>query len=129
MIPREFARYVVIGALAALFNTLVIVALTEWLGLHYLVSYFLCFMIVTGLAFALNRSWTFQMTGSDYRAEGVRYFLLSFCALCIAMLATWTGVRLGMPYYVATLCAAVAMTPVNYLLHRVVSFGLGKPWA
>lgn len=129
MIPREFARYVMIGALAALSNTFVIVALTELLRLHYLVSYFLCFMIVTGLAFALNRNWTFQAAGGDCRAEGARYFLLSFCALCIAMLATWTGVRLGMPYYFATICASAAMTPVNYFLHRVISFGLGKPWA
>jgi len=120
-------RFVVVGLLAAIMNTAIIVAFTELLGIHYLISYVLCFLIVTGGAYLLNRGWTFSLGGNANSQEATRYYAISLLAVAIAIGLTWAMVEIGMAYYIAILITSAIMAPINFVLHRVVSFGI-KEW-
>ena len=121
---REFARFLVVGGLSALMNTIIIVLLTEIFRLNYLVSYFICFVGVTLFGFAANRSWSFSISGQANGREAGRYFLVTTATTVIAMAASKIMVELGMPYPVAVFLSAGVMAPLNFVSHRCFSFGL-----
>jgi len=120
----ELARFLTVGALSALMNTLIIVALTELLRIDYLLSYALCFVAVTLLGFVLNRHWTFARTGGAGRTEIGRYYLVTVLATLGAMATSRAMVALGVPYGVAVFLSAGALAPVNFIAHRWFSFGI-----
>ena len=97
-ISFEMVRFVVVGLLAAIMNTAIIVAFTELLGIHYLISYVLCFLIVTGGAYLLNRGWTFSLGGNANSQEATRYYAISLLAVAIAIGLTWAMVEICLLY-------------------------------
>lgn len=120
----EFAKFLTVGAFSALINTLIIVAFTELLGLPYLVSFLLCFVVVTTFGFVLNRQWSFQVDGPVRKEQLLRYWGITLAALVLAMAASEGMVRLGIPYYIAVYLAAGLLAPFNFIAHRYFSFGL-----
>lgn len=124
-IYTEIVRFVFIGSISMIANTLIIIFLTEFLGLNYLVSYFSCFAIVTACSFLMNRDWTFRVVSDNRMQESIRYFIWTFIATIIAMFITWLLVtKEGIHYYYAVIIAAAVMTPTNFLMHRLFSFRL-----
>lgn len=120
----EFVRFLTVGTFSALLNTVIIVAFTEIFGLPYLVSFLLCFALVTTFGFVLNRRWSFKVGGATGKNELLRYWAITVLALTIAMIASEGMVRVGVPYYVAVFLAAGLMAPFNFIAHRRFSFGL-----
>ncbi|MEJ0085353.1 MAG: GtrA family protein [Pseudomonadota bacterium] len=121
----ELTRYVVTGGLCVLLNVGIAYALTEYLGIHYLLSLALCSIIVTVVGFVLNKSWTFRTHGSAALPEFLRYSLVTgmniiigmcFCALLVE--------RLHVPYLYAIAIVGVVFAPLTYLVHRAWTFGL-----
>lgn len=121
----ELARFLTVGGLSALLNTLIIVALTELLGSDYLVSYAICFVAVTLFGFVLNRRWAFALAGRGARREMARYYLVTTMATLAAMTASRLLVGLGLHYGPAVFLSAGVLAPVNFIAHRWFSFGLG----
>ena len=122
---REIARFTVTGALCVAFNVLVVLFLTESLGLHYLLSIIICFVLVTLLGFALNRGWTFGRRGPTLRQDFARYVIVTLtqvlaslagCAVCVELFR--------IPYPLAVVLVAGLLAPATYLSHRLWSFGL-----
>nr|WP_281384463.1 GtrA family protein [Novosphingobium flavum] len=114
-----------VGALSALLNTLIIVALTELLAIDYLVSYAICFVMVNCFGFILNRRWSFALSDPAGRWEMARYYLIATFATLIAMSASRLMVLLGLPYGPAVFLSAGVLAPINYFAHRVFSFRIG----
>nr|WP_301287277.1 GtrA family protein [Sphingobium sp. OAS761] len=117
-------RFCIVGALMVLLNNLIVVALTEILHFHYLLSIVLCTLGMTLVAFLLNRQWTFRKDGSMTGGEMMRYALGVLANLGVVMLLTWALVRLGLPYYWSNLIVAAIMAPTNFLVHRIWSFAM-----
>ena len=122
---REVARFLVVGATSAALNTAIIVALTETFRLHYLVSYAVCFVLVTLYGFAANRSWSFAVKGPVRRQELVRYYVTTIIATVLAMAFSNLMVRAGMAYWLAVFLSAGVIAPLNFVAHRFWSFGAG----
>ncbi len=120
----EILRFLIVGGLSALMNTTIIVIFTELLGLHYLLSFLLCFLLVTGTGFILNRQWSFRVGGMAQWHEAARYCVVAVGGVITAMAISWGFVRLGLPYYIAVTLAACFLAPVNFISHRYWSFGL-----
>ena len=120
----EIMRFLTVGAASALLNTVIIVAFTELFGLHYLLSYLLCFMAVTAFGFAMNRHWTFRVVSETRSIELLRYFTTTVVGTMAAMGGSVALVAMGAPYYVAVFAASALVAPVNFVAHRVYSFGL-----
>jgi putative flippase GtrA len=121
----EFIRFCLTGLFAVILNNLIIVGLTEIFGIHYLWSIMICFFLTTLIGFLLNRHWSFRLDGRSKQAELVRYTVITLIGISAALAGTWTLVERGIPYYVATLGIAAMLAPLNFLLHRAWSFGLG----
>ena len=121
----ELARFLVVGLLSALANTAIIVLLTELLRIDYLVSYALCFVVVTLSGFAMNRRWSFTVEVAVERKEVARYCLVTVLATLFAMAVSRVLVAFGLPYGVAVFFSAGALAPFNFIAHRCFSFSLG----
>lgn len=122
---HELARFLAVGATSAALNTVIIVALTEALGLHYLLSYCLCFVLVTLYGFAANRNWAFAVEGPIRRKELARYYVTTIAATGLAMTFSFLMVRAGMAYWFAVFLSAGVIAPFNFVAHRFWSFGAG----
>ncbi|MBM4218237.1 MAG: GtrA family protein [Gammaproteobacteria bacterium] len=56
---RALPRFLAVAALGAVTSAAVVLAGTEWLGLHYLLPQAVATLIVLVFGYALNRRWTF----------------------------------------------------------------------
>jgi putative flippase GtrA len=121
----EIFRYAVTGTLSVALNLLIITALTEWAGLHYLVSISVCFVTVTVANFYLNRSWTFGKRQPGVPLDLARFLFATLMLWPLSLVSCGFCVEiLHVPYPVAIVVVAIAYVPVGYLLHRRWSFGL-----
>lgn len=124
-VAGQFGRFCAVGLLSVALNNLVIVALTELLGIHYLISIVLCFLLATATGFLLNRQWSFQKKGRREAFELVRYVIVTVCGIGLSLVATWYLMQRGIPYYVTMVGIAALMAPLNFIAHKMWSFGLG----
>jgi putative flippase GtrA len=121
----EALRYLVTGALCVALNLLIILFLTERVGLHYLVSISVCFVTVTFVGFCLNRVWTFGKREAGIEADLVRYMFVALVQLPVSLGACSACVGLfQMPYPIAIVLVSIVFVPATYLLHRSWSFAL-----
>jgi putative flippase GtrA len=121
----EIARYVATGLIGASVNVGLSVLLTEYLGLHYLVSLGLVSALVILVGFFLNRSWTFRRRGRTVVAEFCRYVLVTSVNVVIGLIGCALLVQEGrVPYAYAIAIVAVVFAPMIYLVHRAWTFGL-----
>jgi putative flippase GtrA len=121
----EVARYLATGALCVALNVLVIVFLTEKVGLHYLLSIFMCFALVTAVGFGLNRVWTFRKRGAGVELDMARYFIVTLSQIPVSLVCCGICVELlHIPYPATVVLVGGLCAPFNYLLHRRWSFGL-----
>lgn len=121
----ELVRFILVGAASALLNTAIIVALTELFKLPYLVSYAVCFVLVSLFGFVLNRRWSFAVAGRAERQELLRYYAVTVIGTLVAMAASRVMVGLGLPYGPAVFLSAGVLAPFNFVAHRFYSFGQG----
>ncbi|MEJ0038791.1 MAG: GtrA family protein [Gammaproteobacteria bacterium] len=122
---NELARFAVTGAVCASLNVLISILLTEYLGLHYLVSLTICSCAVIVTGFFLNRSWTFRKSGPEIVAEFGRYSLATSVNMVVGICACALLVEeLHLPYAYAIAIVAIAFAPMTYVVHRVWTFGL-----
>jgi putative flippase GtrA len=122
---RELARYVMTGGLCVLLNVFFVMVLTEYVGLHYLVSLALCSVIVTVVGFALNRSWTFRKRGTGVLPEFFRYAFATAVNIVIGLWACALLVeQLRVPYLFSIAIVGVVFAPMTYIVHRAWTFGL-----
>jgi putative flippase GtrA len=122
---NEIVRYVVTGGLCVLLNVFITMVLTEYAGMHYLVSLTACSAIVTVVGFALNKSWTFRTRGCAMLPEFLRYALLTGVNIAIGLWACALLVEKGgIPYFYAIAMVGVGAAPLTYIGHRAWSFGL-----
>lgn len=119
----EFRRFLVVGLMAAFINTVIIILLTEVFNINYLLSYGICFLIVTIFGFLLNHMWTFRLGKWTEWHRLFRYNFVAILATICAMVISRVLVGHNMPYYYAVFVAACVVAPLNFIAHRYFSFG------
>jgi putative flippase GtrA len=121
----EILRYVATGALSVALNILVVVILTELVGLNYLLSISICFVTVTFVSFCLNRGWTFRKGQGGAPQDLARYVLVTLLQLPVSLASCSVCVELlHLPYELAMALVSALFVPMSYLLHRRWSFGM-----
>jgi putative flippase GtrA len=121
----ELIRFIATGSLSVALNLLIVAVSTEWLGLHYLLSLGICFIIVTVLSFCLNRWWTFRKVEGGVPIDLARYCLIALGHLLVSLGACAICVEIfHLHYLVAMAMLSIAFVPITFLLHRYWSFGL-----
>lgn len=121
---RQFAQYVMVGGLAFLVDFAALYGLTEWAGLHYLVSATGGFLLGLAVNYLLCIAWIF-----DHRslANGFHEFtifgLIGVAGLVfnnILMYSLTEG--LGFHYLLSKVLAAACVLVFNFSLRRHLLF-------
>jgi putative flippase GtrA len=123
----EVIRYLATGTLCVALNVVIIVLLTERLRLHYLLSIFVCFVLVTSVGFCLNRVWTFRKRATGAHRDLARYVVVALTQIPVSLVACGICVELlHIPYPMAVVLVGGVFAPATYLVHRRWSFGLRR---
>lgn len=116
----ELARFIVAGGGCLLLELGCLYGLTDGLGLHYLYSSALAFIISLLVNYWLCRVWVFEGGGRKQSVKAAAIFFGSSVAgLGINQLCMYTFVDImGIYYMAAKLLAAVIVTLWNFVLKR-----------
>lgn len=114
LLSARVARFVIVGvgsaALLAGITYLLMLA-----GVAAFASGLIAYGVAFGVAYALQRNWTFEGAGS-HRRTLPRYFLVqAFCALLSGALTHALKTWLGWPPAVASLAMTLVVAVISYL--------------
>lgn len=115
-LSQEPNRYVMIGAVCAAFNNLILIG-GEAAGLHFVASILLTFILVLPASYFAHAFWTFDVTLSW--SAFARFLLGSVSGLCLASFTI--GMLCGplsLPMILAAPLATIIMTVYNYMIAR-----------
>lgn len=121
--PKEFLRFLAVGAICYVFGILLLFALTDILKFHYLASLVVAMLIMSATGWILNRKWTFNSKDTNLMAESIRFIsanMLTWLITVVLMTIAVSG--LGIHYLLASAIIALAMAIVNFTIHQAWSF-------
>lgn len=121
----EFVRFLVVGGLSACSSWLLLFVCVEALRLHYLLAFVLTFLVVNTAAFFSNGRFAFRGRGEGGHAALLRFYAISGASLVANTFAMKGLVDLaGWWYLAAAVFLAAVNAPLNYLLHRTLTYRL-----
>jgi putative flippase GtrA len=113
-VVQQFARYVVVGGMAFLVDFGLLYVLTEYAGIHYLVSAAVSFVCGLVVNYYLSRVWVF-----DRRTmENVAVEMLAFAAIGVVGL----GLNEGIIWFVRE------KIHFHYMIAKAISAGIVLVW-
>ncbi len=119
----QLARFCLVGLTCFIVNTLVLAALCELGGMHYVLAYVAAFFVGNALGYWLNKRFTFALRSRLDRASMLRYLVVNCVLLGISTLALHLLVEsLHVWYLAASLIIAGIIAPAGFVAHRIVSY-------
>ena len=116
----QFFRYLFVGGIATVVDWGVLLALTELVGIHEMIS--AAFGFVAGLAtnYLLSKLLVFRANEANARGvlEFLGYALIGLMGLGITELLLWIGARFSLHYMVLKAIATAVVLAWNYLARR-----------
>jgi putative flippase GtrA len=118
----QLAKFCAVGASGYVVNLVVFSLLVHGFGIHYLVAATCSFLVAVTNNYAWNRLWTFRGQRGHVAYQGLRFLVVSTCALAANLLILYVLVRLGLAEVLAQALAIVLVTPLNFVGNKVWSF-------
>lgn len=120
----EFIRYTVAGCVALGVDVLVLLAGTEWLGLHYLVSAAAGFSAGVTASYAASIHWVFEKRNVANRTiEFQMFVLVGVVGLALTQVLMWSLTELaGWHYSNSKLLAAAVVYLWNFSARKLLLF-------
>lgn len=120
---KNFPIFFAIGGACALLDLGLLYLLTDRLGIWYLFSGMLSFLVTATLNFALNKRFTFHNDSPEYRRQYSKFILVAIMGLAIntMILFLCTSV-LGVWYMASRVVASLTAMVWNYLMNSKVVF-------
>lgn len=116
---QHFVRFPLVGILGLVINGLLVLALTEWAGFHYLLAAALATQGSAVWNFILTEHWVFgdRRQGRPAGQRLARFLLMNNGLLLLHLpLMSFLVERLAWPYLLANLFAILVTTLVRYIL-------------
>ncbi|MFA6551967.1 MAG: GtrA family protein [Candidatus Paceibacterota bacterium] len=106
----KIVRYIISGGSAAAVNILFLFLLTHYVGLWYLLSSIIAFMLAFIVSFSLQKFWTFEDISTDaiHKQAGIYFFIITVNLLLNTLLM----------YFF------VDFVKIQYILSQVITGGL-----
>jgi len=120
----QFFRYIFVGGAAFVVDYALLYALTEWAGLHYLVSATISFLAGLAVNYALSTWWIFRDSKLQNKwAEFLVFAIIGVIGLALNNLllyafTDWAGVH----YMVSKLLTAALVMLWNFLARKYILF-------
>lgn len=123
----QFFRYLLVGGLAFLVDFGTLWGLTTGLGLHYLVSAALAFLLGLGVNYLLSVVWVFQQRRLASREREFAVFaVIGVVGLGFNELALWLMCgRFGLDYRIAKIVSTAAVFAWNFGARKFLLFRAG----
>ena len=117
----QLAKFCTVGATGYVVNLAVYVTLVHE-GMHYSLAAACSFLVAVTNNYAWNRLWTFRGQRGHIAYQGLRFLIVSTCALAANELVLTALVGGGMGKIAAQAIAVVLVMPINFLGNKLWSF-------
>lgn len=120
----KIVRYIVSGGTAAVTDLAFLYFFTDILGIWYVISAIMAFIIAFGVSFTLQKYWTFRDHSSDsVAAQGTIYFSISIINLgintgLVYLLTDMAGVH----YFMSQIIAAGSIAVISFFVYQKLVF-------
>jgi dolichol-phosphate mannosyltransferase len=121
----QLAKFCIVGLSGYVVNLAVFTLLVRGLDVHYMPAAVCSFVVAVTNNYLWNRFWTFRGQRGHFYYQGIRFFIVSWCALAANLVVLRTLVALGLDEVAAQAIAIILVTPVNFLGNKLWSFRRG----
>lgn len=122
----QLAQFCAVGASGYGVNLAVYAALLRAAGVHYLAAAVCSFVVAVANNYTWNRLWTFRGQRGHVYFQGLRFFIVSWCALAANLLVLRALVAADLDKVAAQALAIILVTPLNFLGNKLWSFRSGR---
>jgi putative flippase GtrA len=120
----QMLRFIAAGTVGFAAGLVVLTGLHDLAGVNYLVAYVVSFFAANGAGYFLNAYFTFSARTVSHTGAA-RYMIINAIMLCLNTVALKLLVeRAHMWYVTAAIVLAIAVTPVTFIAHRLVTYRL-----
>jgi dolichol-phosphate mannosyltransferase len=118
----QLAKFCAVGAVGYVVNLAVYALLVRAAGVHYLPAAVCSFVVAVANNYTWNRIWTFRGQRGHIAYQGLRFLIVSLCALGANLLVLRGLVAGGLDKIVAQAIAIIVVTPLNFVGNKLWSF-------
>lgn len=118
----QLVKFCLVGASGYVVNLSVYALLVRGFEVHYMAAAVGSFVVAVANNYLWNRLWTFRGQRGHFYYQGLRFLVVSWCALAANLLVLRLLVGLGLDEITAQAIAIVVVTPVNFLGNKLWSF-------
>jgi dolichol-phosphate mannosyltransferase len=118
----QLAKFCAVGAVGYVVNLAVYALLVRAAGVHYLPAAVCSFVVAVANNYTWNRIWTFRGARGHFAYQGLRFLIVSLCALGANLLVLRGLVAAGLDKIVAQAIAIIVVTPLNFVGNKLWSF-------
>ena len=118
----QLLKFCLVGATGYVVNLVVFALLVRGLDVHYMPAAVLSFCVAVLNNYLWNRLWTFRGQRGHFYHQGLRFFIVAWCALAANLIVLRALVALGMDEVGAQAVAIIVVTPVNFIGNKLWSF-------
>lgn len=109
-LSAQFFRYFVVGSVAFVVDFALLYLLTEFAGLHYLISASVAFMAGIAVNYALSVTWVFDHRSIDNRVQEFAIFaIIGILGLALNIALMWFFTELAELHYLKSKIIASAL--------------------
>ena len=118
----QLAKFCAVGATGYVVNLSVYSLLVRGFDVHYMPAAVCSFIVAVANNYLWNRLWTFRGDRGHFYYQGLRFLVVSWCALAANLLVLRLLVGVGLDEITAQAIAIVLVTPVNFVGNKLWSF-------
>jgi len=118
----QLAKFCLVGATGYAVNLGVYTLLVRGFDVRYMAAAVFSFCVAVTNNYLWNRLWTFRGERGHFYYQGLRFFIVAWCALAANLIALRVLVELGMDEVAAQALAIILVTPVNFIGNKLWSF-------
>jgi dolichol-phosphate mannosyltransferase len=119
---HQLGKFCLVGATGYLVNLGVFAILVRGFDVHYMAAAVFSFCVAVTNNYFWNRLWTFRGQRGHFYYQGLRFFIVAWCALAANLIVLRVLVSLGMDEVAAQALAIIVVTPVNFVGNKLWSF-------
>jgi len=124
----KMIQFGMVGGLMIILNVVLLFLLTSLIGIYYIVSAILSYLLLTGLSFFLNEKWTFNsITHPNHKKlwhRFVSYYLVALSGMTLNILILFLLTEYGNVFYLySSIIASFLVFLWNFSLNKNITWG------
>jgi len=116
-----------VGGLMIILNVEILYILTNLLGIYYIISAILSYLLLTVLSFSLNEKWTFNSVTNHARENPwhrlATYYIISISGMSLNIIILFLLTEFGNVYYLySSIIASLLVFFWNFSLNKKITW-------